>query len=151
MIGDLYLKRGAIMTLHISPAWAWTGLTGLASPLVWLGIVFLILSFITWLYVLKHLALSAAFPGSQVVQIMVPLGSWLLLGAWISLLRWRGILPVILPSNGDKSVAGLGLRTVWPQFVPGGARHPEAGEARRRTHLLNADFTFGGSVIHHPA
>ncbi|MGI9087190.1 MAG: EamA family transporter [Chthoniobacterales bacterium] len=96
MVGDLCLKHGAMTTIHLSPAWAWTGLTGLASPMVWLGIIFLILSFITWLYVLKHLPLSVAFPVSQVVHIMVPLGSWLVLGELISPLRWGGIALVLI-------------------------------------------------------
>ncbi len=96
MIGDLCLKRGAMDIVHLSPGWAWTGLTGLASPFVWLGIVFLILSFITWLYVLKHLPLSLAFPVSQVVHIMVPLGSWIVLGELISQRRWCGIALVLL-------------------------------------------------------
>ena len=96
LIGDLCLKRGAMATIHLSPAWAWTGLTGLASPVVWVGILFLILSFVTWLYVLKHLPLSVAFPVSQVVHIMVPLGSWLVLGEHIGLLRWAGISLVLL-------------------------------------------------------
>jgi drug/metabolite transporter (DMT)-like permease len=96
MMGDLCLKRGAMTTVHLSPEWAWTGFTGLASPLVWLGIVFLILSFITWLYVLKLLPLSVAFPVSQVVHIMVPLGSWLVLGESISQLRWTGIALVLI-------------------------------------------------------
>lgn len=95
LVGDLCMKRGAMTTTHLSPDWAWTGVTGLASPLVWLGIVFLILSFITWLYVLKHLPLSVAFPVSQVIHIMVPLGSWLVLGEWISPLRWCGIALVL--------------------------------------------------------
>lgn len=96
MVGDLCLKRGAMGTLRLSPKWAWTGLTGLASPLVWLGIVFLILSFVTWLYVLKHLPLSVAFPVSQVVHIMVPVGSWLVLGERIGYLRWSGIALVLI-------------------------------------------------------
>ncbi|MGI8438248.1 MAG: EamA family transporter [Chthoniobacterales bacterium] len=96
MIGDLCLKVGAMSIVHLAPAWAWTGLTGLASPFVWLGIVFLILSFVTWLYVLKHLPLSLAFPISQVVHIMVPLGSWIVLGEHISAVRWGGIGLVLL-------------------------------------------------------
>jgi len=94
MFGDLCLKRGAMSTIHLAPAW--TGLTGLASPLVWLGIVFLILSFVTWLYVLKHLPLSVAFPVSQVVHVMVPLSSWLVLGERIGPLRGAGIALVLL-------------------------------------------------------
>ena len=95
-LGNLCLKRGAMSTVHLSPEWAWTGLTGLASSLVWLGILFFILSFVTWLYVLKHLPLSVAFPVSQTVHIMVPLGSWLVLGEQISPLRWSGIGLVLL-------------------------------------------------------
>ena len=83
-------------TVHLAPAWSWTGLTGLASPLVWLGIVFLILSFVTWLYVLRQLALSVAFPVSQVVHVMVPLGSWMVLGEMISPTRWGGIALVVI-------------------------------------------------------
>ncbi len=96
MLGDLCLKRGAVATAHLAPEWGWTGVVGLASPLVWLGIVFLILSFVTWLYVLKHLPLSRAFPVSQVVHIMVPLASWLVLGEFISPVRWGGIALVLL-------------------------------------------------------
>ncbi len=96
LCADLCLKRGAMTTLHLSPAWSWTGLTGLASPLVWLGIVFLILSFVTWLYVLQQLPLSVAFPVTQVVHVMVPLGSWLVLGEAISPIRWGGIALVVL-------------------------------------------------------
>ena len=96
LLGDLCLKRGAVATAHLSPEWGWTGVTSLASSFVWLGIVFLILSFVTWLYVLKHLPLSLAFPVSQVIHVMVPLGSWLILGEWISPIRWCGIALVLL-------------------------------------------------------
>ena len=96
LCADLCLKHGAMTTVHLAPAWSWTGLTGLASPLVWLGIVFLILSFVTWLYVLRQLALSVAFPVSQVVHVMVPLGSWMVLGEMISPTRWGGIALVVI-------------------------------------------------------
>ena len=93
---EMFLKRGAMATIHISEAWAWTGLTGLASPLVWMGIVFRILSFVTWLYVLKHLPLSVAFPASQAVHVFVPLSSWIFLGEFLSGIRWCGISLVLL-------------------------------------------------------
>jgi drug/metabolite transporter (DMT)-like permease len=96
LAADLCLKLGANATVHISPKWSWTGLTGLASPLVWLGIVFMILSFVTWLYVLRHLPLSLAFPMSQAVHVMVPIASLLFLGEQISLIRWCGIAFVVL-------------------------------------------------------
>ena len=95
LAADLCLKVGANASVHISPKWAWTGLTSLGSPLVWLGILFMMLSFIGWLYVLRLLPLSLAFPMSQSVHVMVPIASFLLLGERISLLRWCGILLVV--------------------------------------------------------
>jgi drug/metabolite transporter (DMT)-like permease len=93
---ELLLKRGAAETAHLSSTWSWTGLTGLASIYVWIAIVFVILSLITWLYVLRYLPLSIAFPISQAVHVLVPLGSWLVLGENIVTLRWIGIAFVSL-------------------------------------------------------
>lgn len=94
---ELLLKLGATETAHLADArWAWTGLSGLASLYVWLGIPFVIVSLITWLHVLRHLPLSIAFPISQAVHAFVPLGSWLVLGESIDTLRWCGIALVLL-------------------------------------------------------
>jgi drug/metabolite transporter (DMT)-like permease len=93
---QLLLKRGASQTAHISPEWWWTGLTSLASPYVWIGAAFVICSFLTWLYVLKHLPLSVAFPASQVIHVLIPLSSWLVLDERISVLRWCGIALVLI-------------------------------------------------------
>ena len=76
----------------MSQQWGWTGLTTLASPYVWIGIVFVICSFVTWLYVLRHLPLSVAFPASQVVHVTIPVSSWLVLGEIITPIRWCGIV-----------------------------------------------------------
>ena len=94
-ISELFLKTGAMATAHVSAVWGWTGLTGLASPLVWLGIGFVILSFVTWLHALKHLPLSVAFPASQAVHVFIPLSSWLVLGEQITVIRWCGIALVL--------------------------------------------------------
>ena len=95
---QLLLKLGANETAATSPArrWAWTGLSGLASLYVWLGIPLILLSLLTWLQVLRFLPLSIAFPISQVPHVLVPLCSWLLLGESISTLRWSGIALVSL-------------------------------------------------------
>jgi drug/metabolite transporter (DMT)-like permease len=96
-IYELLLKMGATETAHIASAkWAWTGLSGLASLYVWLGIPLIILSLLTWLHVLRYIPLSIAFPISQVVHVLVPLCSWVFLGEWISSLRWGGIALVSL-------------------------------------------------------
>ncbi len=95
-IYELLLKRGASETANPNSSWSWTGLTGLGSIYVWIAIVFVILSLITWLYVLRYLPLSIAFPISQAVHILVPIGSWLVLGENIVTLRWIGIALVSL-------------------------------------------------------
>ena len=93
---ELLLKRGALETAHLADRWAWTGISGLASPYVWMAILVTILSFITWLQVLRYIPLSIAFPISQVVHVLVPLCSWLFLGEVIISLRWCGIALVSL-------------------------------------------------------
>ena len=95
-IYELLLKRGAAATANLNSNWSWTGLSGLGSIYVWIAIVFVILSLITWLYVLRYLPLSIAFPISQAVHVLVPLGSWLILGENIVTLRWVGIAFVSL-------------------------------------------------------
>jgi drug/metabolite transporter (DMT)-like permease len=95
-VSELLLKRGASDTADPAQAWSWTGVTGLASPLVWLGIIFVIISFISWLYVLRYIPLTVAFPLSRVVDILVPLGCWFFLGEAISPRRWCGIALVII-------------------------------------------------------
>jgi len=95
-VSELLLKRGASDTANPAQAWSWTGVTGLASPLVWSGIIFVIISFISWLYVLRYIPLTVAFPLSRVVDILVPLGCWFFLGEAISPRRWCGIALVII-------------------------------------------------------
>ena len=94
-VSEVFLKMGAVETAHLGAGWSWTGLTGLASSLVWWGMLFKALSFITWLYVLKYLPLTIAFPLSQVVHVTVPLTSWIFLGETINALRWSGIALVL--------------------------------------------------------
>ncbi|HEY2615406.1 MAG TPA: EamA family transporter [Chthoniobacterales bacterium] len=95
-LSELLLKRGATETAHLAGRWSWTGLSSLASPYVWLGILLVVFSFITWLHVLRYIPLSVAFPISQVVHVLIPLCSWLFLGEFISDLRWCGIALVSL-------------------------------------------------------
>ena len=96
LVSELLLKRGATATAHLSENWSWTGITGLASPLVWTAILFVVVSFVSWLYVLKYIPLSVAFPLSRVVDVLVPLSCWLILGEHISPRRWLGIALVVI-------------------------------------------------------
>jgi drug/metabolite transporter (DMT)-like permease len=96
LVSELLLKRGAAEIANPDNAWSWTGINGLTSALVWLAILFVIASFITWLYVLKYIPLSIAFPLSRVVDALVPLCCWIFLGETISPRRWIGIALVVI-------------------------------------------------------
>ena len=65
------------------------------SPFTWMGIVTYLLSFASWLYVLRHMPLSIAFALINIVHVLVPLGAWLILGESISVQRWMGIALVL--------------------------------------------------------
>jgi undecaprenyl phosphate-alpha-L-ara4N flippase subunit ArnF len=92
---ELLLKRGATEVAEPNSALSWTGLNGLASPLVWWAILLIIASFVSWLYVLRYVPLSVAYPLSRVVDVLVPLGCWFFLNEQISALRWCGIALVV--------------------------------------------------------
>lgn len=92
---EIFLKRGAVEAPRLEH-FNWTGVSGLASANVWLGILFVALSFVSWLYVLRFIPLTVAFPLSNFVHVLVPLSSWFFLSETISLLRWSGIALVLL-------------------------------------------------------
>ena len=91
---ETMLKIGASQTVRIS-GWEWTGLISLTSLWIWSAIVLVILSFLCWIYVLRHIPLSIAFPLSQVVHVLIPLICWIFLNETISPRRWVGIGIVI--------------------------------------------------------
>jgi drug/metabolite transporter (DMT)-like permease len=91
---EVLLKVGASETRRVE-GWEWTGLMSLASMWIWLAIVLVILSFLCWIYVLRHIPLSIAFPLSNVVHVLVPLSCWIFLGELISATRWCGIAIVV--------------------------------------------------------
>jgi drug/metabolite transporter (DMT)-like permease len=95
-VSELLLKRGASDTANLATNWSWTGINSLASPLVWWGILCVIASFLSWLYVLKYIPLTIAFPLSRVVDVLVPLSCWIFLGETISARRWCGIALVVI-------------------------------------------------------
>jgi len=96
LVYELLQKRGANETANLSQVWSWTGLTALMSPLVWLAMLLMIASLLSWLYVLRYIPLSVAFPFSRVVDVLVPLSCWLILDEDISPRRWFGIALVII-------------------------------------------------------
>ena len=95
-LSQVLLKIGAAQTSVHGTASEWLGFSGLTSLWVWAAICCLVLSFLCWIYVLKHVPLSVAFPLTNVVHITIPISSWIFLGEAISLWRWFGIGVVIM-------------------------------------------------------
>ena len=93
---ELFLKRGAVEAPRLSEELNWTGVSGLASANVWYGILFVIASFISWLYVLRFIPLTIAYPLSNFVHVLIPLSSWFFLDEIISTQRWCGIALVLI-------------------------------------------------------
>jgi drug/metabolite transporter (DMT)-like permease len=93
---ELFLKRGAVEAPRLPEEVNWTGVSGLVSLNVWYGILFVIASFISWLYVLRFLPLTIAYPLSNSVHVLIPLSSWLFLDELISVQRWCGIALVLI-------------------------------------------------------
>jgi undecaprenyl phosphate-alpha-L-ara4N flippase subunit ArnF len=67
------------------------GFGALASSRTWIGIILYVLSFVSWLYVLRLLPLSEAFALMSITHVLVPAASWLFLGEAISVHRMIGI------------------------------------------------------------
>ncbi len=93
---ELLLKVGATATADLSHSWSWTGVTSLASPFIWSAIIIIMLDLVIWLYVLKYIPLSVAFPLSRAVDVLVPISCWLILAEAISSRRWCGIALVVI-------------------------------------------------------
>ena len=93
---EVFLKRGAVEAPKLPEELNWTGVSGLASANVWFGILFVIASFVSWLYVLRFVPLTVAFPLSNFVHVLVPLSSWVFLDEIISMQRWCGIILVLI-------------------------------------------------------
>ena len=110
-VSEILLKRGATEVAQPESALSWTGFNGLTSPLVWWAILLITASFISWLYVLRYIPITLAYPLSRVVDVLVPLGCWIFLGEFISTLRWCGIALVVIGlALVAKPVAQIGKR-----------------------------------------
>ena len=94
-ISELLLKTGATAAPQIARLPSWLGIGALASAWTWLGILFYILSFVSWLYVLRRLPLGLAFALINAVHVLVPVGAWLFLHEHVSTRRWLGIVLIL--------------------------------------------------------
>ena len=94
--GELLLKKGADSVAGRGGLAAAVGLTPLLSGWTWAGIVSYVTSLVSWLYVLRTVPLSIAFPLVNVVHVFVPLGASLFLHEHVSGRRWAGIALILL-------------------------------------------------------
>ena len=63
---------------------------------MWLGIFFYALNFVVWIVILYKVDLSIAMPVGSTSYIFIPIMAMLFLHEHISVLRWVGILLIIL-------------------------------------------------------
>ena len=91
---ELCLEVGAKeASIAAVPHWlAWTGLRGFVSLWTIAGIGVYIAAFVHWLYVLRWVPLSVAYPMTTAVQVLVAVSAWLFLREHIPVTRWVGIL-----------------------------------------------------------
>jgi undecaprenyl phosphate-alpha-L-ara4N flippase subunit ArnE len=96
---ELLLKRGASSsantTRELAAPLALLGIAALGSWWTWLGILSYLLSFASWLCVLRLMPLGTAFALINVVHVLVPLGARIFLHESISTTRWTGIALVL--------------------------------------------------------
>jgi undecaprenyl phosphate-alpha-L-ara4N flippase subunit ArnE len=93
--GEVLLKMGASV-VATQGGWAGAlGFTPLGSIWTWFGILSYIASLVSWLYVLRTVPLSIAFPLINVVHVFVPIAAAIFLHERVSLQRWMGIALIL--------------------------------------------------------
>jgi drug/metabolite transporter (DMT)-like permease len=93
--GDVLLGKGMRQVGELR-GWALPGLLrfilhAMTSPVVWLGIVSLLLFFLSYMIVLSWADFSYVLPASAAGYAVVPLLGHLFLGEAVSPLRWIGV------------------------------------------------------------
>ncbi len=92
---EILLKLGADRTAERLGGEDWTGVSALGSLWVWLGIACYIASFVSWLFVLRHVPLVLAFNAMNTVHVTIPIAAALVLGEPLPLLRVAGIVVIL--------------------------------------------------------
>jgi drug/metabolite transporter (DMT)-like permease len=98
-VAQVFLKKGVDVTGVGHLAFDTIGslvMKGLASPLLWIGILIYALNFFVWILILYKVDLSVAMPVGSSSYIFVPIAATLFLDEHISLLRWVGIALIVL-------------------------------------------------------
>ncbi|MCX5678658.1 MAG: EamA family transporter [Candidatus Omnitrophica bacterium] len=98
-IAQLLMKKGLIKTgidnINFGNI-AEFAARNISSPLVWLGIFVFILNFFVWIIILSRVDLSIAMPVGSTSYIFVPIAAMIFLHEHVGILRWAGILLIVL-------------------------------------------------------
>jgi drug/metabolite transporter (DMT)-like permease len=98
-VAELFFKKGALVTgiNNVTLANAWLFLCRIvAAPSLWAGVLLYIANFFLWIIVLSKIDLSVAFPVGSTTYIIVPLLSIIFLHEKVALMRWIGIVLIII-------------------------------------------------------
>ena len=96
---DLFFKMGTLSTgIHnvtiANMAEFASRLT--SNPWLWVGVIFYIVNFFLWMTLLSRVDLSVAFPMSSMTYILVPALAVIFLHEKVHMVRWAGIIFIII-------------------------------------------------------
>ncbi|MDD5116295.1 MAG: EamA family transporter [Candidatus Omnitrophica bacterium] len=89
------LSQGRLPVVDLSSFLAFLAAV-FSSPFLWAGLLTVVAVFVIWSTVLSRIDLSVAVPIASFSYILVPVVSVILLREQISVLRWVGILLILL-------------------------------------------------------
>lgn len=109
--GDVFFKMGALSTginnVTIANVLEFTSRIT-SNPWLWIGIIFYLANFFLWMALLSRVDLSVAFPMSSFTYIIVPILAIVFLREKVHLIRWAGILFIIIGVSLAGRAAGGG-------------------------------------------
>jgi drug/metabolite transporter (DMT)-like permease len=98
-VAQLFMKKGLVQTgidsINLGNIAQFVAL-GASSPFLWIGILIFALNFFVWIVILYKVDLSIAMPVGSFCYIFVPICAMLFLHEAISLVRWAGIICIVL-------------------------------------------------------
>ena len=98
-VAQVFMKKGLIQTgidsVNLGNI-AEFAARNASSPFLWFGIFIFALNFFVWIVVLYKVDLSIAMPVGSFCYIFVPICARLFLHENISLIRWAGIICIVL-------------------------------------------------------
>ena len=98
-VAQVFMKKGLLLTGVGAVGFGNLGefaSRSASSGLVWCGVIIGALNFFLWLVILYRVDLSVAMPVGSTIYIFVPLMAIFFLGEKVSMVRWAGIILIII-------------------------------------------------------